>query len=181
MVAAMWAPSATDTPVAATPPTFTVAPETKFEPMICAAVPPGARPDAGAIDETTGDPGSGVGVFVGVRVAVRVGVMLGVTVGVRVAVAVGVRVDVGVRVAVALDVSVAVRVKVGVWVGVRVRVAVRVGVAVGPGPVTLTLSMVDVFRTRLLWLVSAIPTKTLVAMLMVSEPTKVHVMPSAEL
>ncbi len=44
----------TVTPVAATPPTFTVAPETKFVPVIVIAVPPDVEPKLGETSATTG-------------------------------------------------------------------------------------------------------------------------------
>jgi hypothetical protein len=110
-VARTWVLSGTDTPVAETPPIFAVAPETKFDPPIVTEVPPADVPEVGAMLETTGEPGSGVGVGVGV----------GVLVGVRVAVGVAVFVGVSVRV----GVFVAVRVSVGVGVTVGVAGSIR--------------------------------------------------------
>ena len=42
------------TPVAATPPTRTVAPETKFAPVSVIVVPPGRRPEAGDTEVSVG-------------------------------------------------------------------------------------------------------------------------------
>ena len=113
-VAATWVEFVTETLVAGTPPTCTVAPETKFEPVIVTAVPPDEVSEVGLIASTDGAPGGGVGVSVGVRVTVGVRVLVGVDVLVAVKVRVGVFVKVGVR--------------VFVKVGVGVRVAVGVGV-----------------------------------------------------
>jgi hypothetical protein len=168
-VAATCVLSGTETPPAATPPILTVAPERKFAPEINAVMPPEAGPDFGVIADTTGAFDGGVGVTVGVLVAVNVGV--------RVKVAVVVAVEVEVEVAVRVCVEVA----LGVIVEVRVRVAVKVGVGVATPPETATLSIVTEPSTVLSPLLSDMPTKTFVAMLIVSEPTSVQATPSAEL
>ena len=54
MVAVIVVELVTLTPVAATPPIVTVAPETKFVPVIVIAVPPDVEPKAGETPVTTG-------------------------------------------------------------------------------------------------------------------------------
>ena len=117
--------------VGGTPPIRTSAPGWKFAPRIVTFVPAVFGPESGAMAETTGAPGTGVGVRVGVRVGVAVG-GTGVAVGVRVGVAVG---GTGVAVGVIVGVGVGpVGVGVGVAVGVGVGgMGVAVGVAVGVG------------------------------------------------
>src|SRR5450432_449786 len=122
-VAATCSPSGTETPVAATPPIVTVAPETKFVPVITAAVPPEARPDEGAIDETTGALGRGVGVGDGVKVGDGVNVGDGVEAGDGVKVAVTFGVGDGVEVGDGVKVGDSVKVGDGVNVGEGVEVS----------------------------------------------------------
>src|SRR5215831_3368296 len=119
VVALMIPALTTTTPVAATPPTITVAGARKFEPTIVRTVPPAVGPKDG-VDPVTAGPGTAVGVRVGEGsgVTVGVGVVVRVAVGVGVFVLVGVDVAVGVRVAVAVAVAVGVGVRVGVSVGV---------------------------------------------------------------
>src|SRR5215831_3764723 len=100
----------TTTPVAATPPTVTVAGARKFEPTIVRNVPPAVGPKDG-VDPVTVGPGTGVGV----RVGEGSGVKVGVGVSVRVEVGVGEFVFVGVDVTVGVAVAVA---TVAVGVGV---------------------------------------------------------------
>ena len=142
---------------AETPPNCTVEAAVKLPPEIRTLEPPVADPDVGATEETVGC-GAGVPLGDGVGVCVRVGVSVGPT-----------------------EVGVGVAVRVGVDVRVAVGVMVFVGVAVADGSVIVTLSSVEVLSTEALGAVSGIPMKTLVAMLIVSEPTSVQVTPSGEL
>ena len=96
----------TVTPVALTPPNVSVAPETKFVPVMVTKVPPPANPDEGLMEVIFGT-GPTVGVSVGVAVDAAV---------------------VGVGVRVALDVAVGVKLRVAVTVGVNVLVNVDDGV-----------------------------------------------------
>ena len=70
----------------------------------------------------------------------------------------------------------------GTTVGVNVLVTVAVLVGVGaPPPTSVKLSISAVQSTASLWLVSGMPTNTLVPIVIVSVPTSVQFVPSGEL